>query len=397
MIPDFIFSSTPHIHFGVGSRSRLNSLIAEFGKKVLLVTGATSFDASHRCQKLWTELNATFDIRRVKVSGEPSPSMVDDVVAEFSEFSPDCVVAVGGGSPVDAAKAIAGLLPSGDSVLEYLEGVGKGRSYQGPSTPFIAVPTTAGTGGETSKNAVLSYVGEKGFKKSFRHESLVAKYIILDPELTLDCPADITAACGMDAFTQLLESYVSLNANPMTDALALSGLMKIRDCLVTAVEDGNDLDARAGMLYASSISGLTLANAGLGSVHGLASPLGAFFTIPHGVVCGTLLFEASRMNIQAMKERDPMHSSLQKYAVVGHLFAQQGDNVSMMGEDAARESLLGIIKAWSGRLKMPPLSHYGINESDIERIVAGSRGNSMQTNPVLLTDAEIAEIIQLRL
>jgi alcohol dehydrogenase len=240
---------------------------------------------------------------------------------------------------------------------------------------------------------VLSEIGEKGFKKSFRHESLVAKHIILDPELTLDCPRDITAACGMDAFTQLLESYVSSNANPMSDALAWSGLEKVRDSLVTAVEDGDNLEARSGMLYASSISGLTLANAGLGSVHGLASPLGAYFPIPHGVVCGTLLAEATATNIRALKDRAPESEALKKYAAVGRMFACQ----KSLDDDAAREALLGIIQAWSGRLRMPPLSHYGVEEGDIERIVAASRGNSMQTNPVKLTDNEIAEVVRRRL
>jgi len=393
MISEFLFSSTPHIHFGSGKRSQLNALISDFGKKAVLVTGRDSFDSSSCCQKLWQELSQDFDIRRVRVSGEPSPQLVDDAVSELRSFSPDCVIALGGGSAVDAGKAIAGLLPSGDSVMEYLEGVGKGRTYSGPSTPFIAVPTTAGTGGEASKNAVLSVVGTEGFKKSFRHETLVARHIILDPELTLECPSDVTAACGMDALTQLLESYVSLNANPMTDALALSGLEKIRDSLVTAVEEGGDIEARAGMLYASSLSGVTLANAGLGSVHGIASPLGAYFPIPHGVVCGSLLVEATQMNIVAMYERSPEHPSLNKYADAGRLFSGQ----ESLDAYAAREALLGILQAWSGRLKMPRLSQFGVSEKDIDRIVAGSRGNSMQTNPVSLTDLEIGEIVRRRL
>ena len=393
MISEFLFSSTPHIHFGSGKRSILSELVAGFGKKMLLVTGDSSFDSSDRCQQLWQELSRNFDIRRVKVSGEPSPQLVDEAVAEHHDFSADCVVALGGGSAVDAGKAIAGLLAGGESVMEYLEGVGKGREYIGPSTPFIAIPTTAGTGGETSKNAVLSVVGDLGFKKSFRHESLVARHIILDPELTLGCPAGLTAACGMDALTQLLESYVSIAANPMTDALAISGLERVRDSLVTAVEDGDDIDARAGMLYASSLSGLTLANAGLGSVHGLASPLGAYFPIPHGVVCGTLLFEATQINIVAMYERAPDHPSLEKYADVGRLFTGQ----ESLDPYAAREALLGILQAWSGRLEMPRLSQFGISEEDIDRIVSGSRGNSMQTNPVRLTDQEIAEVVRRRL
>ncbi len=389
----FSFASTPHIHFGAGRRNELTGLIAGFGNKVLLVTGAASFDASERCTVLLKELEQQFEVVRMRVSGEPSPTLVDAAVKEFRPFRPDCVVAVGGGSAIDAAKAIAGLLPGGESVFEYLEGVGKGKAYNGPSLPFIALPTTAGTGGETSKNAVLSVVGEQGFKKSFRHESLVAKHIILDPELTLDCPREITAACGMDAFTQLLESYVSSNANPMSDALAWSGLEKVRDSLVAAVEDGGNLKVRSDMLYASSISGLTLANAGLGFVHGLASPLGALFHIPHGVVCGTLLFDATRINYRALKERTPDSPALKKYADVGHMFTKQ----HFLDDDGAREALLGIMQAWSGRLRMPPLSHFEIGEGDVDRIVAGSRGNSMQTNPVKLTDDEIAEAVRRRL
>ena len=393
MISEFHFSSTPHIHFGAGERSKLTELITSYGKKVVFVTGANAFDSSDRCQHLWQELDRNFDIRRVKVSGEPSPQLVDEAVAEHHGFSADCVVALGGGSAVDAGKAIAGLLPGGGSVMEFLEGVGKGREYSGPSTPFIAVPTTAGTGGETSKNAVLSVVGEQGFKKSFRHETLVARHIILDPELTIACPAELTAACGMDALTQLLESYVSTAASPMSDSLAINGLERVRDSLLIAVEHGEDIEARADMLYAASLSGLTLANAGLGSVHGLASPLGAYFPIPHGVVCGTLLFEATQANIVAMYDRAPDHPSLEKYADVGRLLTGQGSLDSF----AAREALLGILQAWSGRLKMPRLSQFGVGEEHIERVVAGSRGNSMQTNPVRLTDQEIASIVRRRL
>jgi len=389
----FSFASTPHIHFGSGKRAELTGILSGFGQRVLLVTGGQSFDASPVCQKLWGELRTHLDIQRVRVNGEPSPGLVDEAVAEYREFLPDSVLAIGGGSTVDAAKAIAGLLPLGRSVMEYLEGVGKDEAYHGPSTPFIAVPTTAGTGGETSKNAVLSVQGDGGFKKSFRHEMLVAKHIILDPELTISCPPDVTAACGMDAFTQLLESYVSSNASPITDALALSGLEMARDCLIRAVEKGDDLEARAGMLYASSISGLTLANAGLGSVHGLASPLGAFFPVPHGVVCGTLVHEASRMNVGAMQLRQPENSALAKYAEIGRLMTRKND----LNDDEARTALIELLGEWTVGLRMPRLSEYGVGDADVARVVAGSRGNSMKTNPIELSDEEIAVLIRSRL
>ncbi len=317
----FSFAATPHIHFGAGKRSDLATIVRSYGKRMLLVTGGSSFDKSPICQALFQELDDQFELHRISVSAEPSPKLVDATVAALQNNPPDCVVAIGGGSPVDTAKAIAGLIPSGDSVMEYLEGVGNGKCYTGPSTPFIALPTTAGTGGETSKNAVLSEIGENGYKKSFRDEQLVARHIILDPELTLSCPANVTAACGMDAFTQLLESYVSRNANPITDALALSGMTRAARALPVAISDGGNLEARSEMLYASSISGLTLANAGLASVHALASPIGAFFPMPHGEVCGSLLFDATRINIELMLEREPESPGLKRYAEAGRIVA----------------------------------------------------------------------------
>lgn len=393
MIDPFFFAATPHINFGAGRRNGLPEIVRLYGRKLLLVTGGKSFDHSSQCQDLLTGLQREFEVQRIKVAGEPSPALVDDAVAKYKAFSVDCVIAVGGGSAIDAGKAIAGLLASGDSVMEYLEGVGKGKTYQGPSTPFIALPTTAGTGGETSKNAVLSMTGPEGFKKSFRHEALVARHIILDPELTLSCPAHVSAACGMDALTQLLESYVSCKASPMTDALALSGLRKIGDSLLAAVEQGDDIQARSDMLYASSVSGLTLANAGLGAVHGLASPLGAFFPIPHGEACGTMLYEATRINIKAMQERDPDNIALEKYAQTGRLLCQRADMNSLV----AREALLKLLEGWTNHLKMPRLSDYQVTEKDIPRIIANISSGSMATNPIILHQSELTALLQSRL
>jgi len=393
MIHSFFMASTPHIHFGIGQRHILPDLLQHYGDKVLLLTGAASFDASSACQDLLSALQVVCDVHRIRVKTEPSPQLIDAAVAEYRVFAPDCVIAVGGGSTIDAGKAIAGLLPSGDSVMEYLEGVGRGRTYSGPSTPFIALPTTAGTGGETSKNAVLSVIAADGFKKSFRHEALVPKHIILDPELTVDCPANVTAACGMDAFTQLLESFVSSKANPITDALALSGLAYIRDSLIVAVDEGENIEARAGMLYASSISGLTLANAGLGSVHGLASPLGAFFPIPHGVVCGTLLYEATRLNINAMQLRQADHIALHKYAEVGRLMTFQ----LHLNDSDGLQALLNLLQHWSSKLDMPKLSNYGVGNAHITKIIANISAGSMATNPIVLTQTELQQLIQSRL
>jgi len=390
----FNFAATPHIHFGAGKRALLPDIIRSYGRRIVLVSGGHSFDASTLCQDLLECLNQQFHIMmHIRVSGEPTPALVDDTVAACFNAKPDCVIAIGGGSPVDTAKAIAGLLPSGDSVMHYLEGVGQGKIYHGPSTPFIALPTTAGTGGETSKNAVLSEIGLNGFKKSFRHEDLVAKYIILDPELTLSCPPNVTAACGMDAFTQLLESYVSKQANPITDALAISGMEKLTRSLPTAINRGDDLQARSDMLYASSLSGLTLANAGLGSVHGLASPIGAYFSMPHGEVCGSLLFEATLQNITLMQEREPDNIGLHKYAEVGRIMLAD----RRLDDKAALTGLLSRLKSWTAEFNMPLLSDYGITVADTDKLIANASSGSMQTNPILLSHAEVAALIHSRL
>ncbi|MDQ6952712.1 MAG: iron-containing alcohol dehydrogenase [Mariprofundaceae bacterium] len=390
MIKNFDFAATPHIHFGVGQRALLPDVLRSLGSRVLLVTGGASFDDSLLCQDMQEKLAALFTLYRESLSGEPSPAWVDDVVARYHGKAVDVVLAIGGGSAVDAGKAVAGLLPTGDSVMAYLEGVGEGKIFAGITTPLIAMPTTAGTGGETSKNAVLSVVGEHGFKKSFRDVSLVPQHIILDPELVLTCPAHVTAACGMDAFTQLLESYVSQTSSPMTDALAWSGLQRIRDGLLLAVTDGQNIEARSAMLYASSLSGLTLANAGLGSVHGLASPLGAFFPIPHGVACGALLYEAVRLNIEVMRERDNDNVALKKYADVGRLFSR---NMGL-NDVTAQDALLVILKSYACQLKMPKLSDWGVKGADIERLVRHISGGSMAGNPVVLTHHERVLLLQ---
>jgi alcohol dehydrogenase len=393
MIAEFTFASTPRIHFGIGRRAVIPDILTPFGRRILLITGSTSLESSPPGQGILQSLEP-FDLFRFSVAGEPSPSLVDDAVRAFHPEQIDAVLAIGGGSVIDAGKAIAGLLSIGHSVMEYLEGVGRGLAYHGPSIPFVAVPTTAGTGGETSKNAVLSVQGEAGFKKSFRHEQLIAKAIVVDPELTLSCPPELTAACGMDALTQLIESYVSSKANPMTDALAESGIKKVRDCLMRAYENGKtDIEARAGMSYAAFVSGLTLANAGLGSVHGLASPLGAFFPIPHGVVCGTLVAEATHINMEAMLTREPDNPALGRYADIGRWLS--GD--PGLSDRVARERLLEILRGWTETMKLPHLSVYGVRGKDVDRIVANSRGSSMQTNPVLLSDEEIAAIVVARL
>lgn len=393
-ITDFSFSRIPRIEFGAGTLARLPTIARSFGKRVLLVTGAGSLRAS----PAWARVTAGLEAQGVAwlslaIPGEPSPQMVDEAVRTLGPESIDAVVGIGGGSALDAAKAVAGLLRPGNSVMEHLEGVGPERPYEGPATPFIAVPTTAGTGSEATRNAVLTVQGINGFKKSFRDEKLVAEYALVDPDLLATCPPPVIAGNGMDALTQLLESFVSDRAAPLTDSLAWGGMTAARDGLLALHGDASDARARERMAYAALISGITLAQAGLGSVHGLAAPLGAFFPIPHGIACGTLLATATRVNIEALIARSPGHPALEKYANVGRLLSQRGP----LDEDAALAALIDTLDAWTRALRLPRLGHYGVTLADVPRIVAGARGSSMRTNPVLLDDGELSEIVAARL
>jgi alcohol dehydrogenase class IV len=392
----FSISRLPRISYGSGRINQVPELAAAYGHTALLVTGKHSFCATPRWQS-FTQSLETRGMRwlHLTVSGEPSPSLVDQALSQFRGEEIDVVIAIGGGSVLDAAKAIAGLLPHGNSVMDHLEGVGKNIPYHGPSTPFIAVPTTAGTGSEATKNSVLSVPGRDGFKKSFRDECLIPEYAIIDPDLLASCPRELVAGDGMDAFTQLLESYVSLKANPFTDALAWSGMVAVSEGLFAAWEGKEPAasQGRGAMAYAALLSGITLAQVGLGSVHGLASPLGAYFPIPHGLVCGTLLAAATEVNIKAMQAREPDNQALAKYAEVGRLLTGHTE----MDDATARSSLTALLTEWSERLQLPRLNGYGITSADFPLIVANSRGSSMQTNPIVLTDAEINAILVQRL
>jgi alcohol dehydrogenase class IV len=392
-MPAFSVARLPEIRFGAGQSANLVEVAAQFGNKVLLVTGGQSFVSTTR----WAQLLSALDARnmaweQVRVESEPSPELVDAAVSRYRDTGIQAVVGIGGGSVLDAAKAIAGLLISGNSVMDYLEGVGRGLAYAGPAVPFVAVPTTAGTGSEATKNAVLSVQGEQGFKKSFRHDALVARVAIIDPDLLMSCPKSLIAANGMDAFTQLLESYVSSNASPFTDALAWSGMQAFRDGFWHAWEPDHPQQTGgfSRLAYASLMSGMALAQAGLGSVHGLASPLGAFFPIPHGVVCGTLVAQATEVNIQALRQRDPDSAALKKYAAVARLLTDSPT-------EADAEALPPLLQSWVERLQLPRLAQFGVAADHIEKIVVNSRGGSMRTNPIVLTDAEIGGLLTSRL
>lgn len=388
-LPDFLTGRLPAIRFGHGVIRQLPGRISAHGHRALLVTGAHSLSTTSH----WSELLAALDASKINwwqqtVSGEPGPELVDGAVARLAENDIQVVVGIGGGSVLDAAKAIAGLLRVGDSVMNYLEGVGAGHAYPGPAVPMIAVPTTAGTGSEATKNAVLSKHGVDGFKKSFRDDRLVPVEALLDPDLLASCPAPQIAANAMDALTQLLESYTSTRTNPLTDALAESGLRAVGEGLF-AWHDHNDPAGRGRLAYGALLSGICLAQTGLGAVHGLASPLGAYFPIPHGVVCGTLVADVSRVNLMALRQRLPDSPALARYARAEALLT----GASGAGD---ADGLVRLLEDWRERLALPSLGAFGVGAGDFPRIVAASGGNSMKTNPVVLEAEELEAILRAR-
>ncbi|MDR1936499.1 MAG: iron-containing alcohol dehydrogenase, partial [Candidatus Accumulibacter sp.] len=387
-IADFSFARMPEIHFGPGKLSLLPQRIASYGKTALLLTGGASFARSEACARLTGALDrAGIRLFRASVAGEPSPDFVDATVARHRAEAIDCVVGIGGGSVLDAGKAVAAMLPQDGSVVPYLECVAT-RKHDGRKLPYIAVPTSSGTGAEASKNAVLGSVGREGYKSSLRHDRFVPDVALVDPELTLGCPPQVTAACGLDALTQLLEAYVSSKASPITDALALSGLAHVAAGFLPACENGReDLAARSHMAYAALLSGVVLANAGLGVVHGLAGPIGGFFPIPHGVACGTLIGVATRINIEALR-RDAAgnRAALEKYARAGALLS--GEEAA--GEDAGCESLLRVLERWIAAAGIARLSAYGVSRDDFPRILDKSNNKN---SPVTLAREQMQAIL----
>ncbi len=395
----------PRILFGAGRRAELPALVAAHGRRALVVTGARSLQVT----PAWSELTAGLDEagvawERLAVHGEPSPEQVDEAVATRRLDPPDVVVGIGGGSALDTAKAIAGLVRSGTAALDHLEGVGRGIPYPGPATPFIAVPTTAGTGSEATKNAVLSgrLAGDDGdragvpFKKSFRDDRLVAATAVVDPDLLDGCPPAVIAGDGLDALTQCLEAYVSTGASPYTDAIASSGFGAIGPALpawYAAARSGRPTAetaaARAAMAWGALASGIALANAGLGAVHGLIAALGVRHGVHHGTGCGILLAPATRMNLRALRARDPDGPALRRYAEAGR---QLLADATLRPDDAA-DALVEWLAELTMQLGLPRLGDVGVGAGDVPTLVAESRGSSMRTNPIVLDDTEIAAIL----
>ncbi len=390
MIDSFQFSSLPKIIFGKGKRSELPTAVKSIGKSVLLLTGSSSLHNFGHGEEILAGLRkAELVLNHEIIAHEPSPSLVDQIVAKYRGEGIQIVVAVGGGSVMDAGKAISAMIPVEGSIKDYLEGVGE-RVHTGDKIPFIAMPTTSGTGSEMTKNAVISEVGEMGFKKSLRHDNFIPEIAIIDPEMMLSCPASLTASSGMDAFTQLLESYVSVNANPMTDALALQGLKQIKKYLLRAYLEGEDnIEARAGMALGAMFSGISLAQAGLGLVHGFASPLGGYFHIPHGVVCSSLMAPVFAYTIDNLVDH-PDHPAFQKLIIASKVFADFKYKQDIEYLQAFKEKLIHITKL----LELPRLSDYGFTKESIPKVVEHT---SHKQHPVQLTTEQMTDALLSRM
>lgn len=372
---------TPETYFGAGKISQLPELIQRFGRRVLLVTGGASFSNSAHYTQLMTALEH-FDVEQHHVTHEPSPDDVDSV-ARHSHA--DVVVAIGGGSVLDAGKAIAAMIPVAQPVEHYLEGVGH-LTHPGTRRGFIAVPTTAGTGSEATNNAVISKVGPGGFKRSLRHDNFLPDIALIDPVLTVSCPLSVTATSGMDAFTQLLESYLSDGGNNVTDAMALEGLACIRDGLFRAYRNGEDLEARTNMSLAAYLSGIALATAGLGLVHGFASSIGGLFAIPHGVICSRLMGPCNMYTVRRLREIDSSGDALIKYAKVGRLFSKDGSHPDHYYVDA----LVDLIYQYTDVMQIADLGNYGVAQSDVAGIAAVTDN---KRNPVPLNNEDKQAIL----
>lgn len=388
---NFNFSNTPKLYFGEKSFNEITKLILNYGNRVLLILGGSSFQRSVYYTELEKELKNNNILSYVEnVKDEPSPNIIDKITKKYRNKGIEVIVSIGGGSAMDAGKSISAMLTKTESIKEYLEGIGT-KKHDGKKMPFVAVPTTSGTGSEATKNAVISEIGGRGFKKSLRHDNFVPDSVVIDPRLMISCPQNVTAASGMDAFSQLIEGYLSTNSSPMTDALALSGLRYIKEGLLKSYETGDDIDARGKVAYASYLSGVVLANAGLGTVHGFASPIGGYFDIPHGVVCGTLVGELIKINIRKLKEdKENNKVYLEKYAEIGRIFLGK-EKLEM---DLACEVLISEVSKLIEYMKIPRLGEFGIRDEHLDKII---KLTTNKNNPIKLNKDELKEMLMNRL
>lgn len=375
----FEFATATRIVFGRGTVRQLPQIAQSQGQRVLVVTGR---DTSRISPVLHSLESTGLTVTTFSIHSEPTLDEVRRGAEVARESQAQVVIGIGGGSAVDAGKAIAALAQQPQDVLYYLEVVGQGHPLDTAPLPYIAVPTTAGTGAEVTRNAVISSP-EHGVKASLRHATMLPAVALVDAELARDCPPHITAASGMDALTQCLEAYVSSRAQPMTDALCLAGIQRAVRSLEKAVTDGSDLDAREDMALAALFSGIALANAGLGAVHGFAAPIGGSFHAPHGAVCAILLAPVWAANLAALTDAD----ARQRFQTAARLLTSD--------PAATAESALPWLRDLTARLHIPGLCTYGIREDHLEDIATkAAQASSMKGNPVALSHETLVAILR---
>jgi alcohol dehydrogenase class IV len=378
----FEFATATRIVFGPGKRSEAPELVRGLGgSRVLLVTGKDP----GRARPLHEALERLgLPVRVFPVDGEPTVELAREGTAVARESRCDAVVAFGGGSALDAGKAIAALAANGGDALDYLEVIGRGKPLALPSLPFVAIPTTAGTGSEVTRNAVLGSKEAK-VKASLRSPHMLPRVALVDPDLLTGAPAAVLASSGLDALSQVIEPFLSARANPLTDALAREGMRRSARSLRRAVLDGPDAPAREDLALASLFGGLCLANSGLGAVHGFAAPVGGMFDAPHGAVCAALLPAVLDVNLRALRARAPEHPAVPRFQEVAALLTGR--------PDARAEEALAWVEDLRAALRVPGLGRYGLTAAEVPALVAKAKAaSSMKANPLVLTDAELTEI-----
>ncbi|WP_236892962.1 iron-containing alcohol dehydrogenase [Desulfoluna limicola] len=378
---NFDFMSAGRIVFGSGTLGVAADEAQRLGRKAFVVAGSSV----SRVAPLLEMLSAKdLDYEVYHVTGEPTVAVVQEASALAAGC--DLTIAMGGGSVLDTGKAVSALITNKGELMDYLEVIGKGQPLTNPTVPFIAIPTTAGTGTEVTRNAVIGSPEHK-VKVSMRSPYMLPDLVVIDPRLTLGLPPQPTAFSGLDALTQLMEAFVTVRANAITDALCREGVMRARRSLQRACEHGDDLEAREDMAVASLFSGFALANAGLGAVHGLAGPLGGMTAAPHGAICASLLPHVMEVNITALKQRVPDSPGMAKYLELAAMLT--GDGASTVDDGVA------WVRKLCDKLEIPSLSDLGFNQGHIaEAVVQGRQASSMKGNPIELTDKELETILR---
>lgn len=382
----FEFATPARIIFGPGTITQVGPLARELGKRALVTSGLNPTPS----EPLLAALSASGLIYdTLPVSGEPTTDLVRQGARLAREADCDLVIGLGGGSAIDAAKAIAALATNRGDPLDYLEVIGRGQVLAQPSLPCIAIPTTAGTGAEVTRNAVLASP-DHHIKASLRSPTMLPRLAVVDPELTYSLPPDVTASTGLDALTQLIEPFTSIKANPLTDALCREGLLRVAHSLRLAYADGRNAAAREDMALASHFGGLALANAGLGVAHGFAGPVGGRFHAPHGAVCAAFLPHVMAVNVRALRARQPTSAVLRKYAEIAQI---------LTGRPAAQaEDGIAWVSSLTSALRIPSLAAYGLSTADFPALVEKTAiASSTKANPIVLTLAELDEILALAL